>query len=67
MGMEITWFMQRLAPDGTRIVTASADDTARIWRVFRLTQALIDYARTKLPPQRQELTEAQKREFFLVD
>jgi WD40 repeat protein len=55
------------SPDGARIVTASVDGTARVWRAFPTTQALIDYAHTKLPPQHQELTEAEKRQFFLAE
>ena len=33
------------SPDGSRIVTASSDFTARVWRMWPSTQALIDYAR----------------------
>jgi WD40 repeat protein len=50
------------SPDGARVVTASTDDTARIWRVFRSTQELIDYARSIVPRQ---LTPAQRNAFFL--
>ena len=48
--------------DGAKVVTASADGTARIWRVFRTTQELIDYARSILPRQ---LTPEQRKQFFL--
>ena len=50
------------SPDGARIVTASDDDTARIWRVFPTTQDLVDYARSIMP---RELTPEQRRSFFL--
>jgi WD40 repeat protein len=48
--------------DGTRVVTASEDGTARVWRVFSTTQALIDYARSIVPRQ---LTSAQRQQYFL--
>ena len=50
------------SPDGTRVVTASDDETAKIWRVFPTTQALIDYARSIVPRQ---LTPEQRKQFFL--
>ncbi len=37
---ETTW-----SPDGTHIVTASWDSTAKIWRAFQTTNDLIAYAR----------------------
>jgi WD40 repeat protein len=52
----------RFNHDGTRVVTASADKTAKIWRVFPTTQALIDYARNIVPRQ---LTPEQRKQFFL--
>jgi WD40 repeat protein len=48
------------SPDGTRVVTASSD--ARIWRVSRTTQELIDYARSIGP---RKLTPEQRKQFFL--
>jgi hypothetical protein len=45
------------------VVTASTDDTARIWRIFPTTQELIDYARSVVPRQ---LTPEQRRAFFLT-
>ena len=50
------------SPDGTRVVTASDDQTAKIWRVFPTTQELIDYARSIMPRQ---LTPEQRKQFFL--
>ncbi len=50
------------SPDGAEVVTASSDRTARIWRVFRTTQELIDYARNIVPRQ---LTPEQRKQFFL--
>ena len=44
------------------MVTASGDDTAKIWRVFRTTQELIDYAKGIVPRQ---LTSEQRKQFFL--
>jgi WD40 repeat protein len=50
------------SPDGSKVVTASYDRSARIWRVFRTTQELIDYARSIVPRQ---LTPEQRKQFFL--
>jgi WD40 repeat protein len=50
------------SPDGAKVVTASDDRTARIWRVFGSTQELIDYARSIVPRQ---LTPEQRKQFFL--
>src|SRR5262249_10224522 len=50
------------SPDGSRVLTASRDGTARIWRIFPTTQALMDYARKQLP---RHLTVQQRRQFFL--
>jgi WD40 repeat protein len=37
------------SPDGMRIVTASADKTARVWDVFPDTQALVSAAKAVVP------------------
>jgi hypothetical protein len=37
------------SPDGTHVVTASADTTARIWNIFPTTQSLIDRAKEVVP------------------
>jgi WD40 repeat protein len=50
------------SPDGSRIVTASVDETARVWRTFPNTKSLIDYAKSQLP---RELTAEQRQAFFL--
>jgi WD40 repeat protein len=55
-------FSAAFRPDGTRVVTASADRTARVRRVFPTTQQLIDYARSIVPWQ---LTSAQRHQYFL--
>jgi WD40 repeat protein len=49
-------------PDGTRVITASEDNTAEIWRVLPTTQGLIDYAKSIMPRQ---LTPEERKEFFL--
>ena len=38
-----------VSPDGARIVTVSADSTARIWELLPAGQALMDYAKTRVP------------------
>jgi WD40 repeat protein len=50
------------SPDGTRVVTASDDDTAKIWRVFPTTQDLVDYAKSIVA---RHLTPEQRKAFFL--
>jgi hypothetical protein len=50
------------SPDGKRIVTASADKTARIWDVFTDTQALVSAAKAAVP---RCLTAEQRQTFFL--
>jgi tetratricopeptide (TPR) repeat protein len=52
-----------LSPDGTLAATASADKTARLWRIFPNTQSLVDYARARLP--RHLTREQRRREFYL--
>jgi hypothetical protein len=37
------------SPDGQRVVTASFDQTARIWRVFATTQELVDKTKDAVP------------------
>jgi hypothetical protein len=37
------------SPDGSRVVTASADKTARVWRIFFITQNLVDNAKDAVP------------------
>jgi len=49
-------------PSGSRVLTASSDNTARIWRVFPTAAALVEYARAIMP---RALTPAQRRQFFL--
>jgi len=66
------------SPDGTRIVTASADNTARIWLTFPTLEEMIDYAKKMLPPRISEdkrdagienfrLTCAEREQFFLEE
>lgn len=44
------------------IVTTSSDRSVRLWTAFGTPQALIDYARTRMP---RELTPAQRERYFL--
>ena len=50
------------SPDGQRVLTASYDKTARIWRIFLKTQALVDDAKKKIP---RCLTREQRARAFL--
>ena len=50
------------SPDGTRLVSVSGDNNARIVPVFPTTQALIDHARAVVP---RELTPCERKRFFL--
>ena len=52
------------SPDGTRVVTASADKTARVSRVFLNTKDLIEQARQDVT---RCLTSGERRQFFLPD
>jgi hypothetical protein len=49
-------------PDGERILTASDDATARIWRVFPTAQALVDRSKIMVP---RCLTREQRGNAFL--
>jgi hypothetical protein len=49
-------------PSGTRALTASGDNTARIWRVFPTVAALVTHARAIMP---RPLTPEQRKQFFL--
>ena len=50
------------SPDGTRIVTASKDKTARVWDVFPGTQAFVSAVKAAIP---RCLTQGQRKAFFL--
>ena len=50
------------SPDGERILTASDDTTARIWRIFPTTQALVDRSKILVP---RCLTPEQRENAFL--
>jgi hypothetical protein len=52
------------SPDGTRVVTASADTTARIWDIFAFadTDELASHAKAAVP---RCLTLEQRKDFFL--
>jgi WD40 repeat protein len=50
------------SPDGTMIVTASADGTARTWRVLPVGQGLMELAEREVP---WSLTAEQREKFFL--
>jgi WD40 repeat protein len=47
---------------GARVLTASGDHTARIWRVFPTVAALVAHAHAIMP---RPLTPAQRKQFFL--
>jgi hypothetical protein len=51
------------APDGGRILTASYDNTARLWEAFPETQALIDRMKADVP---RCLTPEQRQRLFLA-
>ncbi len=51
------------SPDGARIVSGSDDKTVRVTWIGRSKQELIETARARLP---RELTEAEKRRFYLI-
>ena len=52
------------SPDGARVLTASKDGTARLWRNYSTTQELIDHACSILP---RPLARTQRRDFFLEE
>jgi hypothetical protein len=51
------------APDGGRILTASKDNTARLWDAFPEPQTLVDRVKAEVP---RCLTRAQRQHFFLA-
>ena len=50
------------SPDGTRIVTASDDNTARVWRCFRTAAELVAFV---IPLLSRGLTARQRRDNHL--
>ena len=50
------------SPDGQRVITSSLDKTARLWKVFTTTQALIDHAYKTVS---RCLTPEERKQFFL--
>jgi hypothetical protein len=55
-------FAVAFSPYGTRVLTGSGDHTARLWPVFKSTQAFIDTVRTSVP---RCLTPMQREAFHL--
>jgi WD40 repeat protein len=51
------------SPDGSRILTASWDKTARLWEAFPETQTLIDRVKAEVP---RCLTPEQRQRFLLA-
>jgi WD40 repeat protein len=51
------------APDGGRILTASSDNTARLWEAFPDPQALVDRVKAEVP---RCLTPEQRQRLFLA-
>jgi len=58
----ITCRAPTFSPDGRRIITSSADNTARLWDIFQNVEELIAQAKSAAP---RCLTLAQRRSFFL--
>jgi WD40 repeat protein len=59
------WSPLAVGADGaTLILTASADGTARLWRVFASTQDLVNTAKDHM---RRCLTPAQRKQYFLPE
>ena len=50
-------------PDGDRILTASDDNTARLWEAFPMPQALIERVEAEVP---RCLTQEQRQRLFLA-
>jgi WD40 repeat protein len=61
-GHERQVFSAHFSPDGSQVLTASYDSTARLWDNPTLDE-LIERAKKRLP--RQEMTKAEKEEFFV--
>jgi WD40 repeat protein len=51
------------APDGGRILTASDDNTARLWEAFPETQTLVDHLKNEVP---RCLTPEQRQSLYLA-
>jgi WD40 repeat protein len=49
-------------PSESRVLTASSDGTARIWRIFPTVTSLVEYAQAIKP---RDLTAEQRKQFFL--
>jgi WD40 repeat protein len=64
IGHEDKDFSAHFSPDGQQIVTASFDQTARIWDNPSIKE-LIERAKKRLP--RQALTVAEKKRFFIPE
>lgn len=63
-GHENTIWSVVFSPDGTRVLTASEDATARIWPQYKTKDDLFEHA-SKIVEQLQPLTLAEKCEFYL--
>jgi hypothetical protein len=51
------------SPDGQQVITGSLDSTARLWRLYPNTKALVDAAKAA---QQRCLSSAQREQFFLT-
>ena len=65
-GHESAVWSAGFSPDGTRIVTASGDKTARVWPLVQDLPELARLAWQRIAPLR-SLSEAQKQRFFIED